>query len=225
MKHFFLRPTLIALLACSALSAQTGALIKYKLSSSMGTTGSIVIYYSDGNTRTETAMVIPQMPNGGFNRVGIIQKSKPTTVITLDDKAKTYSERDFKEKAEATDTGVTVKILGNEKIGTYNCVHSQVTQNGHVSEFWTTKDIPEYEKYASAHKGSRYMGRGNTSEAMKKAGAEGFLVKTFSKDARSGETSLELESFQKQDVPADKFVVPADYTKTEPKASPYPGSK
>jgi hypothetical protein len=219
MKLLLSRLCFVALLCSSGLFAQNGVFFKYKLSSSEGASGSVAIYYADGNSRSETAMSIPQMPGGGFSRTTLIQKDKPTTMITLDDKAKTWSEREIKERTDNPGAdSITVKILGNEKMGGYNCIHSQVMQNKRVSEYWTTKEIPGFEKYEGVHKGSRYMGRANTEAALKKAGAEGFLVKTFSKDQRGVETSLELEKFEKQDVPADKFTVPSAYTKTEPPA-------
>jgi len=217
MKRFLLRQSLLLMSTCVMASAQTGVYFHYKLSSSEGATGTVSIYFSDGNSRSETSMNIPQMSNGGFSRTSIVQKAIPDTMITLDDKAKTWSKREIRKKTDNNPDAdnITVKIIGTEKLGGYTCIHSQVTQNNKVSEFWTTKDIPDYEKYAAAHQGSRYMGRGNTDAALKKAGADGFLVKTFSKDQRGVETSLELEKFEKQDVPKDKFTIPAGYTKTE----------
>jgi hypothetical protein len=216
MKHFLLRQFILLSACVSTAAAQNGAMFRYKISSSAGATGSVTGWYSDGSSRTEIAMMMPNMPQGGFNKTTIQQKDKPGILISVDDKAKTYSERVMQERTNTDTTrNATVKIIGNEKMGGYNCIHSQVTENNRVSEFWTTKDIPDYEKYASAHKGGRYMGRGNAEAALKKAGADGFLVKTFSKDAGGVETSVELEKFEKQDVSADKFTIPAGYTKTE----------
>ncbi|HXC06949.1 MAG TPA: DUF4412 domain-containing protein [Bacteroidia bacterium] len=204
----------ILLMAHTAV-AQTGVIFKYKISSSAGATGSLTGYYSDGNFRSEMNMEIPQMPGGGMSTANIIQKDKPKLMLQLNDKNKTYTEVEIKDRPDtAKGAETTVKVIGNEKIGKYNCIHSQVTQNNKVSEYWTTRDIPEYEKYANAHRGNRFMGRGNTSAALKNANADGFLVKTFGKDMRGNETSVELESFENGPVSADKFVIPDGYTKT-----------
>ncbi len=216
MKNIFFQSLLFLLLAGTTAFAQTGVVFEYSISSSEGATGEFKGYIAEAGVRTEMTMHVAQMPGGGFSRTSIMQKDKPGIVLMLDDKAKTYSEKEVKTKTEGNADSCTVKILGNEKIGKYNCVHSQVTENHKVSEFWTTKDIPDFEKYAAAHKGSRYMGKGNTEAALKKAGADGFLVKTFSKEGRGGETSMELTKFEKQTISADLFTVPSDYTKAAP---------
>jgi hypothetical protein len=217
MKNLFLVLVCCGLLiATNRVSAQTGITFDYAISTSDGNTGSVKGYYLEGNFRSEMSMSLPQMPNGGFSRVSIYQKDKPGMVTLLDDKMKTYSERETHEKPTTPgDDSTTVKIIGQEKMAGYMCIHSVVTEHGHVSEFWTTKDIPEYEKYVAMHKGSRYMGRGNTEAALKKAGADGFLVKTFSKDGRGIETSVELKKFEKTNLDADKFKVPEGYAKTD----------
>jgi hypothetical protein len=217
MKRFLLLFLPSFLVFSSSFSAQTGVMIQYKLSSSEGSTGSIVVYFSDGSTRSETSISSQQIPGGGFNQITVTLKEHPDSLIGLDMTAKTYWKRELKGRTQSTDTASgTVKILGNEKIGAYNCIHSQLTQNNRTSEFWTTKDIPDYEKYAASHRGSRYMGRGNPDVALKKAGADGFLVKTFSKDPRGVETSLELEKFEKQTISADKFTIPAGFMRAAP---------
>jgi hypothetical protein len=218
MKNIFLCSSLFLLLAGTSVHAQisSGVAFEYSISSSEGATGEFKGYFSEIGFRSEMTMHIAQMPGGGFSRTSLMLKDKPGISIMLDDKAKTYSENEIKPRPAGNPDSCLVKILGNEKIGKYNCVHSQVTENHKVSEFWTTKDIPDYEKYAAVHKGGRYMGRGNTEAALKKAGADGFLVKTFSKEGRGGETSMELTKFEKQNLSADLFTIPAAYTKTAP---------
>jgi hypothetical protein len=213
MKNIRLYSFLFLLLAGSVVRAQSGVAFEYTLGSSEGVTGEFKGYYSESGFRSEMAMHMPKMPGGGFSRTTLMLKDKPGISIMLDDKAKTYSETEIKPRPEGNADSCVVKILGNEKIGKYNCIHSQVTENHKVSEFWTTKDIPEYEKYAAVHKGGRYMGKGNTEAALKKAGADGFLVKTFSKEARGGEMSMELTKFEKQNLSPDLFAIPAGYTK------------
>ncbi|MFI5148783.1 MAG: DUF4412 domain-containing protein [Bacteroidia bacterium] len=222
MKKNILTPILGILFLTSLVSAQTGVIFKYKISSSSGATGSVTGYYADGNFRSDFNMDIPQMPNGGISTSNLVLKDKPKTIFTLNDKNKTYTEMEIKDKSDtAKGNEATVKVLGNEKIGKYNCIHSQVTQNNHVSEYWTTREIADYEKYSNAHRGNRMMGKGNTSAALKSANADGFIVKTFSKDMRGNENSLELESFENGAVSADKFKIPDGYTKQE---TPAPGT-
>jgi hypothetical protein len=153
------------------------------------------------------------MPSGGIKTISIIQADKPNTVISLDERTKTYSETEVKEQAAPTDNNCTVKIIGKEKAGNYNCTHVMVTENGHQTEYWMTTEISDFSKYGSSRKTNKYMGSGNAYAAMTKSGVTGFPVKTLSKDPKAGEIVIELVKLEKQDVPSSQFNIPSGYTK------------
>lgn len=211
-----------ALVGAGTVMAQDGACIQYKVSSSSGASGTFTCYVSAVGARTESAMTIPNM--GEFSQVSLSLKDKPGIVYTIDDKAKTYKEVETKPKAATQSAGdVTVKIIGQEKVGIYNCTHCQVTRNGNTSDNWTTRDIAEYNKYEEANKNNKYFGDNSTQEAMKKAGADGFMVKITTKD-RGADMTMELVKFEKQAIPDGKLTLPADYTKTVTPGTGTPGA-
>jgi hypothetical protein len=208
----------VLMFAAIAASAQSGAQVDFKISSSHGASGTIKGFYSGGNSRVEMTMTMPQMPGGGFSRTSIMKSTEPSKTYQLDDKNKTYTVNEIKVGAKDDASDYTVKLIGKDKVAGYNCIHVAVTKTSKVAagtatenmEFWTTKDISEYEKYAG--KGdNKYMGTSAMYEALKKQGADGFIIKSFVTDSRGGDFTMELVKIEKKDVPASLFTVPADY--------------
>jgi hypothetical protein len=198
--------------------AQNGAHIQYKLISDVGATGNISVYFMDGNSRTEMSMVVPQLPGGAINMTTITQKDKPNTHYQLNDKNKTYKEivSNPSDKAKEENQECVVTLLGHEKIGAYNCTHVNVKQGKTNHEMWMTKEIPDYKNYAEI-KGGKYMGNEKLRKALADKDAEGFAAKIIYKQegGHEGTMTMELVKFEKTAVPADKFQIPVDYTKSE----------
>ncbi|MFL5765449.1 MAG: DUF4412 domain-containing protein [Bacteroidia bacterium] len=208
MKNLFLSSLLI--IAATAASAQTGAQVDFKISSSMGASGTIRGYYSGGNSRVEMTMNIPQMPGGGFNRTSIVKSEEPLKSYQLDDKSKTYTVVTAPAPSKESADEYTVKVIGKDKVAGYGCIHVQVTKKGEVSEYWTTKEIAEYEQYAG--KGdNKYMGSSSMYEALKKQNADGFIIKSYMKDPRGGDFTMELVKIEKKELAKALFTIPADY--------------
>jgi Domain of unknown function (DUF4412) len=197
-------------------TAQTGAVVEYKISTTQGATGSIKLFHSAAyGSRMEMQMSIPKIPNAAFSQVSITKKEKPTTTYMLDAKSKTYTTIETKPTTATTPTPVstetyTVKIIGKEKMGLYNCTHSLVTKGTEISEYWTTTDIVEYEKYRT-NENSKYMASSGEYDALVKKGAGGFIVKMIKKNTRTGDYTMELVKFEKKESPAVLFQIPADY--------------
>jgi len=208
MKKLFFTTGL--LIAAMVAFAQQGV-VEYKVTSSMGPTGTIMGYYSGGNSRVEMTMKIPQMPAGGFSRVSIVKSAEPTKSYQLDEKNKTYTIVETKPAAKESADEYTVKVIGKDKVAGYTCIHVQVTKGTEVMDFWTTRDIPEYDKYVTGNSDNKYMGSGSIYEAMKKQSAEGFIVKSLVKDSKAGEFTMELVKIEKKEIDRAKFDIPADY--------------
>ena len=202
--------------------AQNGAHIEYKLTSDVGATGNITVYYMDGNSRTEMLMNVPQLPGGAINMTTITQKDKANTHYQLNDKNKTYKEivSNPSDKAKEENQECVVTVLGHEKIGTYNCTHVNVKQGKTTHEMWTTTEVPDYQNYASIKSG-KYMGNEKLRKALADKGAQGFAAKIIYKEegGREGTMTMELMKFEKTAVQADKFQIPSDYTKSESSGS------
>ena len=217
----------ILFIAFAAISiAQNGAMFEFKITSTQGATGSIKVYYSSPGCRTEMQINVPQFPNGGFAKTSITKSDKPTTSYSIDDKSKTYTIIETKP-ATPTTTGnaddYTVKIVGKEKVGNYNCTHAIVTKGTQSNEFWTTTEITEFEKYSKTRGNNKFMGTGGEYNALVKNGAGGFMVKTLTNDPRGGIFTMELVKFEKKDLVASLFEVPADYTEMTGTPTAVPG--
>ena len=219
MKKLILSAGLLASFAMVGV-AQSGAQIEYKMTTTGATApGSMKMYYATQGSRIEMNMAVPQMPNGGISRTTIIKSDQPNTVYMLDDKARTYSTMETQPNNNAqSDAGMTVKILGKEKIGKYNCTHAQVARGNDVSDYWTTTDIPEYGKYRNNNNSNCKMA--SEQNALATNGADGLLVKTITRDPRGTEITMELVSFTRKDLPASLFLVPADYKMNASGAKP-----
>lgn len=198
--------------------AQTGgAHIEYKLTSDVGANGNIAVYFMDGNSRTEMVMNIPQLPGGGISMTSITQKDKPTIHYQINEKNKTYKEivSNPSDKAAEENQECVVTVLGHEKVGNYNCTHVNVKQGKTNHEMWTTTEIPDYKTYATNK--SKYMGNEKMRKALADKNADGFPAKMIYKQegGHEGAMTMELVTFEKKPVPAEKFQIPAGYTKSE----------
>ena len=216
-------------LATIAAAAQNGAIIEFKITSTQGASGNVKGYYSAGNSRVEMQMNIPQMPAAGFSRTSIVKSDKPLTVYALNEKNKTYTTTEVKQDpTTSTNTNESsVKIVGKEKVGIYNCIHAIVaatrTTGTQSNEFWTTTEITDYEKFAKNAGENKFMGTGSEYAALVKAGAAGFIVKSLTKDPRGGEFTMELVKIEKKEIAASTFQIPTDYKLSATPASPVGG--
>lgn len=200
-----------------ATNAQSGAHIEYKLTSDVGANGNIGVYFSDGNSRTDMTMAIPQLPGGGIDMSTITQKDKKDTHYQLNNNNKTYKEISSKpsDKTAEENQDCEVTVLGHEKIGKYNCTHVNLKQGKTNREMWMTTEIPDYQHYASMK--GKYMGNEKMHKALVDKNADGFPAKMIYKQegGHEGKMTLELVKFEKNPVAAEKFQIPAGYTKSE----------
>jgi hypothetical protein len=208
-KLFYL--LLFSAFTVNSISAQNGASLEFKLTSSKGMTGTMKIFYSSPGSRMEMNMVVPQMPGGGFSKTTLVKSDKPGTVYTLDDKNKTYTSTEVVTSGAAATDNITVKVIGKEKVASYNCTHVMVTKGTEASEYWTTKEIADLEKYSKYNRSNRFTGSDAEQAALAKNGADGFIIKSITKDQRGGDMTMELVKLEKKDLPATLFEIPADY--------------
>lgn len=214
--HMKLKFTLVAIAFSVAAFAQNGAYMEFKISSSKGANGSMKMKYSEFGSSSEFSMIIPQMPGGGMTIKGLVQKSNPDVLISINDKTKTYSESKINQEAKEDTKTYTVKKLGEEKVNGYKCVHAMVTEGTETHEVWNTKDISDFSKYTEAFATNKKMGSQKREQAMKDAGCDGFPVKTVHKgNEREGEVSMELVKVEKKSYSKSDFEIPEGYTKSE----------
>lgn len=203
-KALFLPMILILALTVSAQDMY----LEYKMTGPL--TGTTRMYTSAAGVRTEADMNMPAV--GMIKNVVIMPASKPNTVITVDEKAKTYTETTT-NSSDLPAMRYEVKVVGKEKISQYNCVHAIVNLNGQLAmEMWTSKDIPGYKDLLKMAKASSAVGSEDLYKQLESKGATGMMVKMMT-SAGANAMTMELVKVEKRTNPARLFSVPAGYSK------------
>jgi hypothetical protein len=174
--------------------------------------GTVKVNYSELGTASEFALVIPQMPGGGFTNKNLIKKEQPDIIYMIDDKSKTYSEMKQNDPSAPDNKTYIVKKVGEEKINGYNCTHAIITEGTDQHEVWNTKDIPEFNKYAQAFNSNKSVGSQKREDALKAAGCDGLPVKTTHSGANQMSMTMELVKIEKKSFKPGDFDLPKGYT-------------
>ncbi|WP_234733726.1 DUF4412 domain-containing protein [Tellurirhabdus bombi] len=204
---------LIALLLAPFVQAQQGS-VEYKISMKSGNqniNSSSVMYFSNGNVRTEMSIPLPGAPKP-IKQTMLLLTSKPNTVYLLNEATKTYTENATNTASKTNPGKITVKVLGKEKIQNMNCTHAVVTTDKGNVEVWTTKEIPGYEKLISYWSSSKNFGVDNMYSELKKNDAEGFFVR-MQNNAAPGGMVMDLVRYDTKAIPASQFEIPKDFKK------------
>lgn len=186
--------------------AQQGTL-EYKMTLSRGQEQGMVstskMMFSGSKIRVETNMAITGTT---IKQAMLMLPEKPNVIIMLDEKAKTYREVSTGQK---TMDKVALKVVGKEKIQNFNCTHVIVTTQNRPMDMWTTKDISGYENMMAYLKSGIAGGNDQMYSELKKAGAEGFVVKM----QIPGSMTMELVKYDAKPVSASVFTIPEGYKK------------
>lgn len=200
------------LLAVTA-SAQQGTL-EYQTTISGGPqpmTTSSTMYFLNGDIRIDMAIPLP----GGstpMKQTMLMLGKQPNTVFMLNSRNQTYTEASTGKSGSIPTVKPTVKVVGKETIVGMNCTHSVVTMGKTIMDIWTTKDITGYDKMQSYWKSNQPIGGENLYQELKKAGAEGFVVRTQNKAVKGGIT-MELVRYDPRPVASSLFEIPKGYKK------------
>jgi hypothetical protein len=139
----------------------------------------------------------------------ILPKNNLDVIYNLDEAKKSYTE--IKKPVESKETDdYTVEIIGQEKVGGYNCTHAKIKTKEQVFEIWITKDIEGYNDLSN-------IAMLKTAKGIDKALKSneqliGVMVRMKSTDKKEAFT-LDLVKFEKGNFPASMFEIPAGYTK------------
>ncbi len=182
--------------------------LEYKMSGPVN--GTSKMYTAAAGVRVEADMTLPQV--GPMKNVTLMPARQPGTVITFNDRSKTYTETNAKA-ATAEATRFDVKVIGKEKVGAFNCVHSTLSLNGKPSmDMWTSRDIAGYESLMKMAKALGPMGSENLYRQLEAKGAAGMMVRM--QPAGGNGMTMELVRAERRSNPASLFAVPAGYTKS-----------
>ncbi len=204
--------TMIAVLGAISAHAQQGT-IEYKMTMSgqgQSNVSTSKMQFASGKVRLETNLAMPGMSH---KQVMLMLPDKPNTMIMLNEASQTYTEVTTKSAANDPNAAkVTVKVIGKEKLQNLNCTHIVVTMSNRPMDMWTTKDIAGYEGMMGYWKSSMSGGNDQMYNELKKAGAEGFVVKTQLKNPEGGMT-MELVKYDTKPVSSAIFAIPSNYKK------------
>lgn len=166
------------------------------------------IYSKNGNVRTDVNMNIAGQQ---ITNISLMLKSNPGVIIIFNSMNNTYTESKTTKDVAIKD--FTIKVMGTEKIGKYNCNHVRMTSDGKSWDAWYTKDLPSINFPVS---GNNTMSNEKFITELKSKGISGMPVKiVFYKPGTStpGITML-LNRYEPKAINSALFAIPAGYKKS-----------
>ncbi len=203
MKQYLLL-LLLSALFINLLAGDTYA--EYKMTRGENQISISKIYLKDGNRRTETNL---HTGTKEYTTTTLNLTSNPDVSLVFNSLSKTYTE--VKKESPKTDTNnYTLTVIGNEKIGTYNCEHVRMTSNNNSWDMWLTKDIANFDFSPNNDAVTSKM-----KTLMKSKSIEGFPVKmAFLKPGTTIVTmTMELIKYESTTLADSLFTIPEGYTK------------
>lgn len=166
------------------------------------------IYGKNGNIRTETNMNV-----GGrqMTTTTLMLKSNPNIAYVFNSLTKTYNEAKITSKATVKD--VTIQVLGNEKVGNYNCTHVKMTSDGKSWDVWFTKELPSFNFPIS---GNSEWGSQKVMNELKSKGITGMMAKVvfLTPGTKAKTMTMQLVKYENKTHNANLFTLPAGYKKS-----------
>lgn len=172
------------------------------------------MYNKNGDLRTEINMDL-----GGqqMTTTTLMLKSNPSISYVFNSLSKTYTETKTTSKASIKD--VAIKVLGNEKVGNYNCTHVKMTSDGKSWDVWYTKDLPSFNFPIS---GNSELGSQKVLNELKSKGITGMMVKIvfLTPGAKAKSITMQLVKYETKTLNASLFTLPAGYKKSSVTLNP-----
>ncbi len=209
MKPITLIAILFSLLFHSTSLFAADVFAEYKMTGIGDKINTTRMYFKDGDLRTEVIMKMGEME---MTSVTLNLKSNPDFMISYNSQSKTYTEiKKNKETSKAKAMSITV--LGNEKIGSYNCTHVRMTSDTTSWDMWVTKDLPQFD--FPVQSGDEAANR-KVLELLKSKSADGVPVKMvfFKPHTETPIMTMELVKYNNKDLEASLFKIPEGYTKS-----------
>ena len=206
---------ILSLLAFIAINvtAQTAKQVYIITRTGENVSNTTTLYISGSNSRIEITDTSIQFPKGHLPTIDIIKNGTSSVVYSLNVKDKTYTTHVSGTNSGYDNHAVSLKIIGKEKIGKYNCIHSQITKGTTITDYWTTKEIPDYDVYKKTSTGNtKFMRDASEQAEMVKNNVDDCIIKATTLGGPGGITiTTELVVFDQAALPASLFEVPADY--------------
>lgn len=200
--------SLFSLFICASIAHSADIYVEYQMTGITNTPVISKMYGKNGNIRTETNMNV-----GGrqMSTTTLMLKSNPNVAYVFNSLTKTYYEAKINPKAPIKD--ITIKVLGNEKVGNYNCTHVKMTTDGKTWDAWFTKDLPSFNFPIS---GNSELGNQKVMNELKSKGVTGMMVKAvfLTSGAKTKGMTMQLVKYETKILGASLFTLPAGYKKS-----------
>lgn len=167
------------------------------------------LYFKNGDMRSEVNMNIAgrQMTSVTLNL-----KSNTEFTIAYNSNSKTYTEVK-KDNNNSKTTNLSIAVIGNEKIGIYNCKHVRMTSDTTSWDMWVTKDLPAFN--FPLERNNEAANR-KIMELLKSKSADGVPVKIefLKQGTKTQGITMELVKFESKTLDESLFKIPDDYVKS-----------
>jgi Domain of unknown function (DUF4412) len=165
------------------------------------------MYIKNGDVRTEVNMDIA---GAKMNTITLMLKSKPNVVLVFNSLNKTYTET--KSTSAATAKNPDIKVMGNEKVGNYNCTRVKMTAEGKTCDIWYAKDLPATNLPVT---GNDAIVNQKIMAQLKSKGITGMPVKIvlFKPNTTTIMMTMLLTKYEQKPLASSLFTIPAGYSK------------
>ncbi|MBP9933780.1 MAG: DUF4412 domain-containing protein [Chitinophagaceae bacterium] len=173
------------------------------------------MYFKNGDMRTEVAMNISgkEMTSTTLNL-----KSNPGVSIVYNSFSKTYTEVKHDKNSSKSDI-ISVSVIGDEKVGAYNCKHIRMKLDTTSWDMWVTKDLPfiDYPFDKNDEAANKKI-----VALLKSKSADGVPVKiAFLKPGTTTQSmTIELVKYESKNLDSSLFQIPAGYSKSSASMDP-----
>ncbi len=179
---------------------------EYTMSGFGGKTYISKMFGKNGDLRTEA-----EMDFGGrkMKTVTLMLRSKPDVAIVYNSMSTTYTET---KRTSSGTSDFSVTVIGNEKVGQYNCTHVRMSSSGSNWDMWYTKDLAGLNFPVDGDPAaSRQM-----MEKLNSKGISGMLVKLvfFKQGTTTPGMTMLMTRYEAKPLDAALFAIPAGYTKS-----------
>ena len=182
---------------------------EYKMTGINATPMISKMYSKNGNIRTEMTM---NMGGQLITTTTLMLKSNPTNVMIFNSITKTYTETKIASTTTAAKK-ISIKVMGNEKVGVYNCTRVRMTSEGKSWDIWYTKDLPMINFPVS---GNNELSSQKLIQELKSKGITGMLAKVVFQipESKSKTVTMQVVKFEDKTLANSLFNIPVGYKKT-----------
>lgn len=166
------------------------------------------MYGKDGDFRTE---IESNLTSSKINTTTLMLKSKPDVILILNPLNKTFIET--KKPSITTAKTPDIKVIGNEKIGNYNCIKVKMTSEGKTWNIWYSKDLPAMNLPVT---GNNELVNQKIISQLKSKGVSGMPVKfvLFKPNTTTIIMTMLLTKYEQKTFAPSLFTIPAGYKKS-----------